>query len=155
MVIGLWVALPVIFIGLLLLVFMKPSPGALVLAVGLGNMAFAYRQLRVYWIGVREALYVKSSEVLGSQGWQLFHWAIWPNLKPDLFALCRLLFAISALELSGLAFLGLIGDPDFAELGSILKQNQAYLYQSPMLVVLPGLMLSLMLLSVHLTRFHK
>ena len=155
MVIGLWVALPVIFIGLLLLVFMKPSPGALVLAVGLGNMAFAYRQLRVYWIGVREALYVKSSEVLGSQGWQLFHWAIWPNLKLDLFALCRLLFAISALELSGLAFLGLIGDPDFAELGSILKQNQAYLYQSPMLVVLPGLMLSLMLLSVHLTRFHK
>lgn len=155
MVIGLWVALPVIFIGLLLLVFMKPSPGALVLAVGLGNMAFAYRQVRVYWIGVREALYVKSSEVLGSRGWQLFRWAIWPNLKPDLFALARLLFAISALELSGLAFLGLIGDPDFAELGSILKQNQAYLYQAPSLVVLPGLLLSLILLTVHLTRFHR
>jgi ABC-type dipeptide/oligopeptide/nickel transport system permease subunit len=72
-----------------------------------------------------------------------------------LFALCRLLFAISALELSGLAFLGLIGDPDFAELGSILKQNQAYVYQAPMLVVLPGSFLSLILLSVHLTRFHR
>ncbi len=155
MVIGLWVALPVIFIGLLLLVFMKPSPGALVLAVGMGNMAFAYRQLRVYWMGVREALYVKSSEVLGSRGWSLFRWAIWPNLKPDLFALGRLLFAISALELSGLAFLGLIGDPDFAELGSILKQNQAYLYQAPSLVILPGLLLSLILLTVHLTRFHR
>lgn len=154
-VVGLWVALPVIFIGLLLLVFLKPSPWALVLAVGLGNMAFAFRQLRVYWLGVRQALYVKSSEVLGSRGWNLFRWAIWPNLKPDLFALSRLLFAISALELSGLAFLGLIGDPDFAELGSILKQNQAYLYQAPMLVVLPGLFLSLILLSVHLTRFHK
>jgi len=155
MLIGLWVALPVIFIGLFLLVFLKPSPGALVLAVGLGNMAFAFRQLRVYWISTREALYVKSSEVLGSRGWQLFRWAIWPNLKPDLFALCRLLFAISALELSGLAFLGLIGDPDFAELGSILKQNQAYVYQAPMLVVLPGAFLSSILLSVHLTRFHR
>jgi peptide/nickel transport system permease protein len=139
MLIGLWVALPVIFM----------------LAVGLGNMAFAFRQLRVYWISTREALYVKSSEVLGSRGWQLFRWAIWPNLKPDLFALCRLLFAISALELSGLAFLGLIGDPDFAELGSILKQNQAYVYQAPMLVVLPGAFLSSILLSVHLTRFHR
>ncbi len=155
MLVGLWVALPVIFIGLLLLVFLKPSPWALVMAVGLGNMAFAFRQLRVYWIGVRGALYVKSSEVLGSHGWRLFRWAIWPNLKPDLFALARLLFAISALELSGLAFLGLIGDPDFAELGSILKQNQAYLFQAPMLVVLPGLFLSLMLLSTHLTRFHR
>lgn len=153
--IGLWVAFPVIFIGLLLLVFLKPSPGALVLAVGLGNMAFAFRQLRVYWLNVRGALYVRSSEVLGSQGWNLFRWAIWPNLRPDLFALCRLLFAISALELSGLAFLGLIGDPDFAELGSILKQNQAFLYQAPSLVILPGLLLSLILLSTHLTRFHR
>jgi peptide/nickel transport system permease protein len=153
--VGIWVALPVIFIGLLLLVFLKPSPGALVLAVGLGNMAFAFRQLRVYWISVRGALYVKSSEVLGSRGWRLFRWAIWPNLRPDLFALSRLLFAISALELSGLAFLGLIGDPDFAELGSILKQNQAFLYQAPILVVLPGLLLSFILLSTHLTRFHR
>lgn len=155
MVIGLWVALPVIFIGLLLLVFLKPSPGALVLAIGFGNLAFCFRQLRVLWINVRGALYVRSSEVLGSRGWQLFKWAIWPNLKPDLLALCRLLLAMSALELSGLAFLGLIGDPDFPELGSILKQNQAYLYQAPMLVIIPGAFLSCLLLSVHLSRFHR
>lgn len=155
MTVGVWVALPVIFIGLLLLVFLKPSPGALVLAVGLGNLALAFRQLRVFWIGTRRALYVQSSEVLGARGWNLFRWAIWPNLVPDLFALGRLLFAMSALELSGLAFLGLIGDPDFAELGSILKQNQAYLYQAPALVILPGALLSLILFSVHLSRFHR
>ncbi len=154
-VMGLWVALPVIFIGLLLLVFLDPSPGALVIAVGLGNLPFAFRQLRVFWAGTRRALFVQSSEVLGARGWFLFRWAIWPNLVPDLFALARLLFAMSALELSGLAFLGLIGDPDFTELGSILKQNQAYLYQAPMLVVLPGICLSLLLLSVHLSRFHR
>lgn len=153
--VGIWVALPVIFIGLLLLVVMNPSPGALVLAVGLGNLPLAFRQLRVFWINTRRALYVQSSEVLGARGWALFRWAIWPNLIPDLFALARLLFAMSALELSGLAFLGLIGDPDFAELGSIMKQNQAYLYQAPALVILPGLILSLILLSVHLSRFHR
>ena len=155
MAVGIWVALPVIFIGLLLLVFLRPSPGALVLAVGLGNLAFAFRQIRVFWIGTRQALFVQSSEVLGARGWALFRWAIWPNLVPDLFALGRLLFAMSALELSGLAFLGLIGDPDFAELGSILKQNQAYLYQAPPLVILPGALLSLILLSMHLSRFHR
>lgn len=153
--VGLWVAFPVIFIGLLLLVFLSASPVTLVIAVGLGNLAFGFRQLRIFWIGNRNALHVQSSEVLGARGWALFRWAIWPNLVPDLFALARLLFAMSALELSGLAFLGLIGDPDFAELGSILKQNQAYLYQAPALVILPGALLSLILLSVHLSRFHR
>lgn len=152
---GMAVALPVIFIGLLLLVFLRPSPEALVLAVGLGNLSLSFRQLRVYWIGVRQSLYVQASEVLGTRGWALFRWTIWPNLKPDLLALVRLLFAMSALELSGLAFLGLIGDPDFTELGSILRQNQAYLYQAPLLVILPGLLLSICLLSVHLSRFHR
>jgi peptide/nickel transport system permease protein len=155
MAVGLWVAFPVIFIGLLLLVFLHPSPVTLVVAVGLGNLAFAFRQLRVFWMATRNALFVQSSEVLGARGWSLFRWAIWPNLVPDLFALSRLLFAMSALELSGLAFLGLIGDPDYAELGSILKQNQAYLYQAPALAILPGAILSLLLLSVHLSRFHK
>ncbi|NDV60831.1 ABC transporter permease [Puniceicoccales bacterium CK1056] len=153
--VGLWVAFPVIFIGLLLLVFLNPSPFTLVLAVGFGNLAFAFRQLRVFWMATRNALYVQSSEVLGSRGWALFRWAIWPNLVPDIFALARLLFAMSALELSGLAFLGLIGDPDFAELGAILKQNQPYLYQAPALAILPGAILSLILLSVHLSRFHR
>ena len=153
--IGLWVAFPVIFIGLLLLVFLNPSPSTLVVAVGLGNLAFAFRQLRVLWIGTRKALFVQSSEVLGARGWALFRWAIWPNFSPDLLALARLLFAMSALELSGLAFLGLIGDPDFTELGSILKQNQPYLYQAPALAILPGACLSVILLSVHLSRLHK
>lgn len=152
---GLAVAVPVLFIGLLLLVFLNPSPGALVLAVGIGNTSFAFRQMRVFWQTVRGALYVRSSEVLGARGWGLFRWALWPNLQPDLLALARLLFAMSALELSGLAFLGLIGDPDFTELGSILRQNQAYLYQTPLLVVLPGLLLSLLLLTLHLSRFHR
>ena len=153
--VGLWVAFPVIFIGLLLLVFLSPSPSTLVVAVGLGNLAFAFRQLRIFWMSTRNALFVQSSEVLGASGWALFRWAIWPNLVPDLFALARLLFAMSALELSGLAFLGLIGDPDFTELGSILKQNQPYLYQAPALAILPGAILSLILLSVHLSRFHR
>ena len=51
----------------------------------------------------------------------------------------------------GLTFLGLTGDPDYAELGAMLRQNQAYLFQQPMLVVWPGILLSGLLLVVHLS----
>ncbi len=149
--INLWVAVPVVFIGLLLLVALSPSPGALVLAAILGNVPFGFRQLRVSWQEQRTALYVEASEVLGANRWQIFARTIWPNLVPDLLAIGRLLFAISALELSGLAFLGLIGDPDFPELGAILKQHQSDLYRAPALVLWPGFTLACLLLLVHLS----
>src|SRR5690606_23071168 len=85
--VNLWVAVPVVFIGLLLLVALRPSPLVLVLAAALGNVPLCFRQLRVAWREQRSALYVEASEVLGSTGWRLLRTSIWPNLRPDLLAL--------------------------------------------------------------------
>jgi peptide/nickel transport system permease protein len=150
--IGVWVAVPVLFIGLVLLVFMQPSAVTLVLAAALGTVPLAYRQLRILWLEQRHAQYVQASEALGARGRQLFIVTLWPNLRPDVVALGKLIFAICVLELSGLAFLGLIGDPDFPELGAILRQNQAYLFRNPLLVVWPGVILCGLLTLVHMSK---
>ncbi len=150
--IGIWVAVPVILIGLVIMVFLKPSVGTLIIAVSLGNVPLAFRQLRILWIEQRNALYVLATEILGGGRRHLLAYTLWPNLRPDLLGLAKLILAICVLELSGLAFLGLIGDPDFPELGAILKQNQAYLFRNPMLVAWPGLILSTLLLLVHLSK---
>lgn len=143
-------ALPVLFVGMLLLVFMPASPWTLVLACALGGVPFAFRQLRVVWLEQAGALHVTASQALGA-GWRhLLGFAIWPNLKPQAAALARLLFAASVLELSGLSFLGLAGDPDQAELGVLLRRHQAELFQQPMLVLWPGVFLCGLLLLVHL-----
>lgn len=149
--IGIWIAIPVLFVGLLLLVFMKPSPSTLVLAAGVGCVPLAFRQLRVLWLGQRKAEYVRASVVLGAGRWRLLRVALWPNLRADVWAVVKLVFALSILELSGLAFLGLIGDPDFPELGALLRENQRYLFQRPSLVIWPGLVLSGLLLTVQLS----
>lgn len=150
--IGIWVAVPVLFIGLVIMVFIKPSVWTLIVAVSLGNVPLAFRQLRILWIEQRNALYVLATEILGAGRHHLLTYTLWPNLRPDLLGLAKLILAICVLELSGLAFLGLIGDPDFPELGAILRQNQAYLFRNPMLVMLPGLILSSLLLLVHLSK---
>ena len=146
----LWVALPVVMVALVLLVFLNPSPATLCLAAALGNLPFAYRQGRITWKERRRELYVLSSEVLGARGITLWRNALWPAMAPDLLAIVRLLFALSLLELSGLAFLGLAGDPDFPELGALARQHQSYLMQQPSLVLWPGLWLVLLLTSNHL-----
>ena len=147
-----WLAIPVLFIALLLLVYFDQGPTTLIIAAALGNVPFAFRQLRVLWRHQKETLYVQASLVLGSRSWRLFLKTIWPNLRPDIAGLSKLIFAFSVLEVSGLAFLGLIGDPDFAELGSILRQNKSYLLADPWQVIWPGVFLSGVLLLVQLSR---
>ena len=140
--VNLAVAVPAMFVGLLLLVFLKPSIPALLLAVALGNLPFAYRQLRVSWKTQRAAQHVEASETLGSAGWFLFRRTLWPNLIPAVSTLARQLVALSALELSGLAFLGLVPNPDFPELGALMRQNQSVLAQAPWLALAPGAVLA-------------
>jgi peptide/nickel transport system permease protein len=145
-------ALPVLFVGLVLLVFLPQSPWTLVLACALGGVPFGFRQLRVMWIEQAGALHVVASRALGGTRAHIVRFAIWPNLRPQAVALTKLLFAAGVLELSGLSFLGLSGDPDFAELGSILKWHQKFLLSGqPALVLWPGLLLSGLLLVVHLS----
>lgn len=143
-------ALPVLFVGMILLVFLPASPWTLVLACAFGCVPFAFRQVRVLWIEQQGALHVVASRALGGDWRHLLWFSIWPNLRPQAAALARLLFAAAVLELSGLSFLGLAGDPDHAELGVMLRQHQSYLFQEPMLVFWPGIFLSGLLLVVHL-----
>ncbi|MBL4574654.1 MAG: ABC transporter permease [Opitutaceae bacterium] len=145
------ISLPVLFLGLILLVFLERSPSTLVLAAALGGVPFGFRQLRIVWVEQKGALYVMASKALGSDGRHMVFFTIWPNIKGQVVSLGKILFAVGILELSGLTFLGLMGDPDFAELGTILRQNQAYLFLQPSLVVWPGILLSGLLLMVHLS----
>ena len=151
-IISIWVAIPVIFIGLLLLVFLNPSPQSLIIAASFGNVPLTFRQFRILWLEEKNALYVKASLVLGASHQQILKYTIWPNLRNDVSVLAKMVFAICVLELSGLSFLGLSGDPDFPELGSLLKQNQEFLFQNPLLVIGPGFVISLILLLMHLSK---
>jgi peptide/nickel transport system permease protein len=112
---------------------------------------FAFRQLRVMWIEQTGALHVLASRALGATRWHVTWFSIWPNIRPQAASLARLLFAMGVLEFAGLSFLGLNGDPDLAELGAMLRQNQGDMFQQPWLVVWPGVMLSGLLYVVHAT----
>lgn len=142
------VAVPVVFVGLVLLVFLNPAPGTLVLAAAVGNTPLCFRQVRVFWANQVAAPYFEASQTLGAGPLHLARVTLWPNLFPDLAALARIVFALAALELSGLAYIGLVGDPDFAELGAIIRQNQSYLLNAPWLVLIPSGILTAILVLV-------
>ncbi len=139
------IAMPAIFIGLLIVTFMERGAFALTFAVGAAGVPFAFRQLRVLWRELNATAYVEASRAIGGSVWHRMVFTIWPNLWPQLLGLWKLVFAFALLELSSLTYLGLAGDPNWAELGTLLREGQKLLLNSPAFVVWPGAALCLVL----------
>lgn len=135
------IAMPAIFIGLLIVTFMERGALALTLAIGVAGVPFGFRQLRVLWGELMAMAYVEASRAIGGSAWHRFRFTVWPNLWPQLLGLWKLVFAFALLELSGLTYLGLAGDPNWAELGTLLREGQKLLLNSPAFVVWPGVAL--------------
>ncbi|MCH6255520.1 ABC transporter permease subunit [Puniceicoccaceae bacterium K14] len=140
------IALPVIFLGLLLMVFLPPSPLVVSMAIAISTIPFAFRQVRVLWLEQSSADHVLASRNSGAGKWHMFHFALWPNLAPQFFEIWKIVLGVSILEMSALTFLGLAGDPNWAELGSLLRYHQKFLLNQPWLVVWPGVFLCSILL---------
>lgn len=150
--VSLGIAMPAIFIGLLIVAFMERGPYALTLAISVAGVPFAFRQLRVLWNELSSSSYVEASRAIGGSAWHQFRFTIWPNLWPQLLSLWKLLFAFALLELSALTYLGLAGDPNWAELGTLLREGQKLLLQSPAFVIWPGMLLCAVLGMVRLVK---
>jgi len=151
--VSLGLAIPVMFLGLMLMIFMERSPWTLTLAIAIAGTPFAFRQVRVVWIEQSSAGYAVSSRAIGGDWKHRLIFSIWPNLKPQLFEIWKIVYAFSILEISSLSFLGLAGDPNWAELGSLLRQYQKYLLQNPWLVVWPGMTLCILLFATRRLKY--
>ncbi|MDQ8181772.1 ABC transporter permease subunit [Pelagicoccus sp. SDUM812005] len=146
------IAMPAIFVGLLVVTFMERGAAALTIAIGVAGVPFGFRQLRVLWSELNATAYVEASRAVGGSVWHRFWFTIWPNLWPQLLGLWKLVFAFALLELSALTFLGLAGDPNWAELGTLLREGQKLLLNSPAFVIWPGVALCSVLGMVQLLR---
>lgn len=135
------IAMPAIFIGLLIVTFMERGGGALTIAIGVAGVPFAFRQLRVIWGELTSTAYYEASRAIGGSTRHRLYFTIWPNLWPQLLGLWKLVFAFALLELSSLTYLGLASDPNWAELGTLLREGQKLLIHSPAFVVWPGVVL--------------
>jgi len=151
--VSLGLAIPVMFFGLMLMIFMERSPWTLTLAIAVAGTPFAFRQMRVVWMEQSSSAYAVASLAIGGDWKHRLRFALWPNLKPQLFEIWKIVYAISILEISSLAFLGLAGNPNWAELGSLLRQYQKFLLQDPWLIVWPGITLCGLLFAARRLRY--
>jgi peptide/nickel transport system permease protein len=121
-----------------------------VIAVGLINVPLFARQVRATVLTVAQLDYVLASRALGASSWHVITRAILPSLISPVVVLGSLSLGTAILEVAGLSFLGLGGDPTIAEWGAMLTRAKTYWNSNPWLALGPGIAISMTVLGFNL-----
>ena len=141
---------PGILVALLVVVALQPGWTAVVLAVAIINIPIFARQVRATVLTVRDLDYVVASRAAGASPFYILRRVISPALVSPVIVLGTLGLATAILEVAGLSFLGVSGQIDEAEWGSMLQAAQTDLRTSIWPALAPGVAISLAVLGFNL-----
>ncbi|MBE0548512.1 MAG: ABC transporter permease [Rubrivivax sp.] len=143
-------AFPALLFGLLAAAVLGPGNTSAVVVISTATLPLFIRVVRAVTLSFAEREFVLAAVVSGASTWRV----LWVHLLPNVLgaAIVQLTYALSIGMLieSGLSFLGLGVQPPHASLGSLLRLGSVYLTISPWLVLVPGLVLALAIMSVNL-----
>ncbi len=110
----------------------------------------ASRQVRGLVLSIRERDYVLAARTIGVSDARIMFQHILPNVFSIVLVMLGFDIAGAILTESGLSFLGFGVKPPTATWGNMLSNSRDYMTKDPWLVLFPGLLISLTVLSVFL-----
>lgn len=132
-------SIPALYLLILFAAIFSPSPGSLVMVIGLVGWTGTYRLVRGQTLSLREQEYVLAAQAIGAKPLRIMIYHIMPNLVS--IATVTLAFGVGNLILteSALSFLGLGVQPPHATWGNMLTKSQQFFRHGEHLVIFPGL----------------
>jgi peptide/nickel transport system permease protein len=143
-------AFPSVLVALLVAAAYRPSWGTVVIAVGLINVPVFARQVRATVLSVAQLEYVLASKAFGATAWRVLTSEILPSLVSPVVVLASLSLGTAILEVAGLSFLGIGGDPTTPEWGAMLAQAKDYWSKNAWFAIAPGAAISFTVLGFNL-----
>ena len=145
-----FLALPSMLLMIVLNTFFSPSLTTLIMVLSLFAWASVARVTRAETLSIKERDYVKASENLGASPAQIMVKHIVPNLFGTIVVAATLGIGSAILMESSLSYLGLGVQVPQASWGSMLQNAQGAILNSPLLAVIPGLLILFTVLSFNL-----
>ncbi len=142
-------AVPALFVVILVLTFMGPSVVTLLWAIGATSWMGVARVVRGELRILREQPFVEAAHALGTPRVAIMLRHMLPSIVPTLLVAATVGVPSAILTESALSFLGLGVQPPAASWGNMLSGAQTYLTSYPLLAVYPGLLILLTVLSVN------
>jgi len=107
------------------------------------------RMSRGMTMDIRNQNFVAAARSNGSSTAKIIFKHILPNIVPQMIALTTIDFGHTILTISGLSFLGLGVQPPSPEWGALINSARAFIYTDIQMILWPGLMILLVVLSVN------
>ena len=143
-------AFPSILIALLIVSSFGSGWGVVILAVGLINVPIFARQVRATLLMLRNMEYVTAAVAMGARSSYVLTKVLLPALIGPTVVLATLGLGSAILEVAGLSFLGIAGDPSQPEWGTMLAESKESLATTLWPAIAPGAAISLAILGFNL-----
>jgi len=143
-------ALPALFLYMLLAIIFRPGPVALALIIASVNWCATARLVRAETLALRGNEYVLAARSLGATARRTVVRHILPHTLPTVIVAGSISVGYVILIEAALDFLGLGIQPPTPSWGNMLTNAQSFLYQSPLLAILPGGLILLTVVSLNL-----
>jgi ABC-type dipeptide/oligopeptide/nickel transport system permease subunit len=144
------IAFPGLLIAILLASLLGPSVRTVVIVLSINGWMIYARMTRGVVLSVKETPYVEAAEIIGCRPKRVMGKHILPNLAAPLSTLAVLEFARIVLAEAALSYLGVGVKRTDISWGLDVASGQDFIFSSYWLVVMPGAVISLTVLSVNL-----
>ena len=141
-------SLPGILFAMALIAVLGRSQMAALVAVGITGIPSFARITRAQVLSLRQREFVLAVEALGGSPLYNMFRTVLPNAWSPILVQAVILSSVAILIEASLAFLGVGIPPPTPSWGEMLREGKSYLSESPTYAVLPGLVLTLTILSL-------
>lgn len=140
---------PFLIIAIAIMAALGASQKNIVIALAIVSWPNFARLTRSQVMAVREQEYVESAKAAGFKNSKIMLGHILPNCIGPLIIQTTLSVGSAILSSASLNFLGLGADASLPDWGAMLNQGRNYLQNAPYLTTIPGIAISLTVLSVN------
>jgi peptide/nickel transport system permease protein len=142
-----FLAIPGFFLLLIISGVFQGTLLSLIFVIGALNWMTVARLIRAEFLSLKEREFVTAAKCIGVPGWQLVTRHLLPNALAPIIVAATLSVPYAILTESALSFLGLGVPPPHASLGKMLEEAQQWLRTAWWMWVVPGLIISAIVLS--------
>ena len=143
-------AFPGIVLAILVVAVMGPSLFNLIIVLAIWATPTLSRIVRGNVLSLMEQDYVQAALAIGASRKRIMFLHLLPNTLAPIIVYATLGVAGAILTTSALGFLGLGVQPPQAEWGNMLSNGRQYLRKAPLLMIFPGALISMTVISINL-----
>ena len=143
-------SIPAILLAIAFASLMTQGLATVIVAITIPEVPRMVRLVRAVVLGIREQPYIEAARSIGTTGFALIFRHVLPNTMGPVMVQATYACASAIIAAAVLSFLGVGTSPEIPSWGGMMAEARRFFRINPILMLYPGVLLSLMVLVVNI-----